>query len=131
MSEAIQVHLVCETSFNPGEYDLYQWIPKNPEVSNHRLTLRKNPTSNEYEIYRHYAVQVTRELIIRGQHVTVQQQLPLGREEVVFRSFDLQEALDFASQQVARFHGHNEEFKVCQHDYPNISAFCQKWVLQK
>lgn len=123
--------IVCESEFdepdprNPEysltEIDFYGWIPLDSGFPNHRLSLRKNLRTGEYEVYRAYS---TPKLIARGGLLIFTDE-PLEREEVVFRSKSLREALEFARSEVIRFHGDEEEYEVCTHKHPKRSPFCR------
>jgi hypothetical protein len=123
--------IVCEAEFedpdpeNPDysftEIDFYGWIPPDSGFPNHRLSLRKNLRTGEYEVYRAYSAP---KLIARGGVIIITDE-PLGKEEVVFRSKSLKEALEFARAEVIRFHGDSEEFEVCTHRYPKRSSYCK------
>ncbi len=125
---------ICEYCFerpdpnNPKysmlEVDIYAWIPYDKQVEygvqNHRLSLRKNLETGEFEVYRRYH----RPLIINRKAVTIFTHQDLGIEEVVFKSKSLEEAVEFANKECEKFHGEIEPDKVCQHKYPHKSSFC-------
>jgi len=123
--------IVCESEFehpdpdNPdysmAEVDYYAWIPAGSGFPNHRLSLRKNMKTREYEVYRYY---VEQRLISRGA-LTVITNVPMEREEVAFKSLSLEEAIRFAGNEFKRFHGLDHEDKVCQHKYPIKAFFCK------
>lgn len=124
--------IICEYEFerpdseNPDysmcEVDYYAWIPAGSGFPNHRLSLRKNLKTGEYEVYRHY-VQTH---VTSRKELTVIQEKELGTEEVAFKSKDLAEAIKFADGEYKRFHGDDEEpDQVCQHKYPVQSFLCK------
>jgi len=113
--------IVCEYEFdrpdpkNPCyslvEVDIYGWIPREywSEVRDHRLSLRKNLKTERFELYRHYYID--------------------GSEQVIFTG-SLEEYLKKAEEEWKRFHyGWAEvepEFKPCRHKPPEISSLCPK-----
>jgi hypothetical protein len=127
--------IVCESEFedpdpqNPGysftEVDFYAWIPWESQqrygVENHRLSLRKNLKTGEYEVYRAY---MERKLIARGGLVVITNE-PMEAEEAAFRSKSLKEALAFANAEVRRFHGHDPRDEVCRHRWPKRALLCR------
>jgi hypothetical protein len=127
--------IVCETEFekpdpqNPDyslvEVDFYAWIPWEAQekygVENHRLSLRKNLKTGEYEVYRAY---MERKLIARRGLVVITNE-PMETEEVVFRSKSLKEALAFANAEVRKYHGHDEKDEVCTHKWPKKALLCR------
>jgi hypothetical protein len=123
--------IICELSFNKPnpdnpkyslhEVDFYSHIPFTSYqammlfgVPNHRLSLRKNLETGEFEVYRYYHID--------------------KREEVVF-SGTFEYALEFANNQERKFWGHiydKEPDIPCQHKPPNIDiTFCPKWSGRK
>lgn len=49
------------------------------------------------------------------------------KNNVIFESEDLQEALDFAHEEVRKFHGEREIDLACQHEPPVASIGCPIW----
>jgi len=96
--------------YSMREVDYYAFIPfkAREKVRNHRLTLRKNLETKEFEVYRFYYEAKT--------------------EEVVFSSKSLAEAIKFADGQWNKFFGSNfkkEPDILCQHKKPIIDhPFC-------
>jgi len=120
-------HSMCEVDF-------YAWIPYEKQhgtegVPNHRLSIRKNLKRGEYEVYRRYYHPVQFTARMEGLPVHVLAGEDTGREQVVFRSKDLQEALDFAVGEWNRFHGteehQHERDLVCEHRHPRRSWLCK------
>ena len=111
--------IVCEYEFdrpdprNPSyslvEVDFYGWIPREywSEVRNHRLSLRKKLKTGRFELYRHYYID--------------------GSEQVIFTG-SLEECLKKAEEEWKRFHygwsGVEAKFKPCKHRPPDISFLC-------
>jgi len=111
--------IVCEYEFerpdprNPSyslvEVDFYSWIPREywSETRNHRLSLRKNLKTGRFELYRHYYVD--------------------GSEQVIFTG-SLEECLKKAEEEWKQYHygwaGVEPEFKPCRHRPPEISSLC-------
>lgn len=123
--------IICEYEFNRPdsktpdysmcEVDSYAWIPAGSDMPNHRLSLRKNLKTGEYEVYRHYYEQ---HLISRGP-ATVIVGKDTGQEEIAFKSKDLGEAIRFADGQYRKYHGDEEKAdQVCQHKHPVRSSLC-------
>lgn len=110
---------VCEHEFrepDPREpqyslvnIDFYAWIPPEAQrrVKNHLLSLRKNLSTGEYEVFRVYSDR------------TVQ---------VIHRSKTLGEILLKANEEWNKFHegwgGHRDPDEVCEHKPPRISLSC-------
>jgi len=126
--------IICETEFetedpNTGysrtEIDYYSHIPFFclGDVRQHRLTLRKNLRTNEYEVIRVYKewTLTSREslTIISGREV--------GRVEVVFKSQSLQEAVEFANEETRKYWGSREPDVVCEHKPPKLYWNCKIW----
>jgi len=114
--------IVCELEFEREdpeklgyslvEVDYYAHLPfvsvKRFGVESHRLSLRKNLITGQYEVYRDY-------------HFT------LAREEVLTSTDDLQEAIDYATREWNYYWGHigtKERDKVCQHTGREIAFLC-------
>lgn len=95
--------IICEESFkgvNPNnvkyanyEINFYAWIPVG-DVEDHRLSLRKNIDTREFEIYREFSASSAEEVIFRGK---------------------LLEAIQYGDNEMSRFHGFNPENKECDH----------------
>jgi len=126
--------IICETEFereDPDhlgysmlEVDYYAWIPAGSPMPCHRLSLRKNLRTGEYEVYRRY---FQRRLNSRD-GVTLIIGNDLGREEVAFKSMSLEEAVEFASEEWRRSHGEGRSpDKVCQHRPPDLLPTCKIW----
>ena len=118
--------------------DYYAWIPasKRDIIPNHRLSLRKNLVTGDFEIYRAYTRQANAQILqdreVVGHMVTFKES---GVEEVAFKSKGLQEALDFGNREWDRFHKTRlrnrapdyvrEPDRVCTHgDYRTTAMFC-------
>jgi len=110
----LEISYVCEHEFdtpdprNPEysmtEYDVYAHIPYRMDtmIDNHRLTLRKNLKTGQFEVYRHYLFTVG----------TRQQ----GEEEVVFTG-SFEDALKFITQEHNKYWGRFTwiQFRACRH----------------
>lgn len=119
--------IICETEFqvpDPNdpeialtEVDYYAWIPPTPECPNHRLSLRFRFATGKYELYRKYVT--TRVAAIvgpQGGGIGIIQHKDDGDEQVVFADADLGKAIDFARDQVKKFHGYESKDQVCNHE---------------
>lgn len=95
------------------EVDFYAWIPY-PEKhgGDHRLSLRKNLLTQDFEIYKAYCRTLSAP----------------ERSEVVFRSNDLRAALDFAASQYRRYHNHDWNDEICDHGKTKRAAIGCKVV---
>jgi len=124
--------IICEYSFNQpdsknpnysfDEVDYYSWILSDSDFPNHRLSLRKNLITGEFEVYRRF--QQKQIFSING--FTIDTNVETGYEEVAFKSKDLGEAIKFADSEWTRFHGEEKEpDKVCEHKYPVKATFCR------
>jgi hypothetical protein len=104
---------VNRAGYSMREVDFYALVPYDSQrrynIKNHRLSLRKNLMTGEFEVYRFYPDE--------------------EREEVVF-SGDFEDALEFANNECNRYWGHlgrREPDRPCQHKYPIIDRwFCPK-----
>lgn len=95
--------IVCEESFRGinshgvryanYEIDFYAWTPPG-KVRDHRLSLRKNLTTGQYEVYRGYSSSETEEIIFEG---------------------ELQDALQIGDNETVRFHLFDPEDEACDH----------------
>ena len=126
--------IICEKEFerpdrdNPNysmcEVDYYAWIPQGSDLQNHRLSLRKNLRTGEFEVYRCFSE--TRLVSRKG--LTVITGDDTGQEEIAFKSKNLGEAIYFADGEWNKYHGQEapkEPDKVCQHKYPVKAMFCE------
>ena len=142
---------ICEESFNRGEdednpgysnheVDYYAWIPRTKQVEtgtpNHRLSLRKNWVTKEYEFYRKYHRNTeTTEIMLGSERGLMVIHKESGIEEVVFKSKNFQEALDFGNEEWNKWFSKfdpdyvREPDKPCTHGLiPSQTAmFC--WIL--
>jgi len=113
--------------YSMAEVDYYSWIPspfQTVRIPNHRLSLRKNLVSGQYEVYRKY-YETPQSLVVRGKDFTM---VTTGKEsldeEVVFKG-SLEEAIRFADNEWHRYHGEGKERdEVCQHKYLRRSLGC-------
>lgn len=123
--------IICESNFemrdskNPNlsmtEIDYYAWIPAGSDLPNHRLSLRKNLRTGEYEVYRRF---YETKLTSRKQ-LTVIKGEDTGKEEVTVHSKNLAEAIKFACNEYRKYHGDRLDDQVCQHRYPVKSRWCE------
>jgi hypothetical protein len=115
--------IICELGFNDKdaknpkysfrEVDIYALVPypmqRKYGVRSHRLSLRKNLETNQFEIYRFYYETQTEEVIFSG---------------------SFKNALEFANRQWNKYWGHigkREPDIPCQHKPPIIDTwFCPK-----
>ncbi len=126
--------IVCEKEFDipdpidPNyslpELDFYAHIPYDKaemtKVQNHRLSLRKNLITGNYEVYRAY----NNPQIIGTKHMTAFTHHETGYIDVAFKSKSLREALDFADSQVEFYHSHRDNDELCEHVYPKRATLC-------
>ncbi len=111
-----------DPGYSQAEIDFYAWIPSGSGVQNHRLSVRMNLVSLEFEVYRAYAQAV----VVSRRETTMISNVEDEREEVIFSSKDFQAALDKASEEAARFHGDHPRDLACQHEPPAISSLCMR-----
>jgi len=135
---------ICEYNFdtedadNPGyshhEVDYYAWTPqgKHDVVPNHRLSLRKNLVTQEWEFYRAYHRGTTLQRIQAGRECGVMiAHKPSGIEEVAFKTKDFSEALKYGNDEWNRWHQtddyEREPDTPCTHGGMGTTAmFCAK-----
>jgi hypothetical protein len=109
--------LACELAFDVPdvnstyslhELDVYLYVPpdKREKIQNHRLYVRKNIVTGEFEVCRQY--------------------FPTGELEVVFKDKNFRTALRFASEELYKFYGIRKEFFLCTHKYPFTSSCCPR-----
>lgn len=111
-----------DPSISHLEVDYYAWIPPGGEVPNHRLSLRKNLVTGEFEIYRAYTraqMGVLRDRILM---LTFKES---GIEEVAYRG-GFKEAIDFANKETSRYHEISDRDEPCRHEYPHVDMFCPR-----
>jgi hypothetical protein len=122
--------IICEYGFekpnprNPdyslAEVEYYPRIPSGSMLSNHSLSLRKNLVTGKFEMYRrHYRgyVSAGRGLMADGDAVL---------ENVVFRSSNLEKALEFAHKECVKYHGKLEKDRVCKHECLSKTSGCER-----
>lgn len=130
--------IICETEFEipdpqtpdyaMTEIDIYSHIPYGKDFPQHRLTLRKNLKSGEYEVYRRfYERQVIRGEMKEVGGYTLITAKDMKHEEVAFHDKDLSKVLDFMSGEVQRFWGDRGTDKPCEHRPPNLRWDCRIW----
>ena len=124
---------VCESQFNVPdknildiylhEVDWYAWIPKQPLMPNHRLSLRKRISTGNFEVYRAFMDTS----IIRMPGVVGVSLTPNGRvEQIVHAGPSLADALEAGNREAKKYHGDEcGNDQVCEHRYPNIAAGCK------
>lgn len=114
--------IICEFSFyiqDPknldyamGEVDIYGSIPPGRDKPNHRLSIRKNLKTGEFEAYRHY-------------HKPALKILEGVKESVAFHSSSLEEVVEFTNGEVRRLHGGLLlQDQVCIHHAAKGAEFC-------
>lgn len=123
--------IICKYQFNQpdsknpnysfDEIDYYAWIPAGSEFPNHRLSLRKNLITGDFEVYRRFQ----QGLIFSRKTLTISTNVDSGGEEVVFKSSDLGKAIEFASGEYLKYHGDRMGDQVCQHKSPVKAMFCK------
>ena len=112
--------IVCEHTFtredphepiySMREYDLYAWIPlaRRNGVDTHRLSIRKNHQTNEYELYRQY-------FDYTGARTKL---------EVLFKDKDLVKVLDHGNSERRKFLTVDEDDTVCTHTPAHMHRRC-------
>jgi hypothetical protein len=138
---------ICEYNFldedpdSPGysmsEVDYYAWIPAkwHSAMPNHRLSLRKNLVSGEYEMFRayHRGTTVAQIKLVHEEREETGLMIthtPSGIEEVAFKSKDLQEILDWGNREWNLWHQapdyKREPDRPCLHTgkYQETAMFC-------
>ncbi len=128
----------CELTFsrkdpkNPAhsfeEIDYYASIPPAAEEAgerNHRLSLRKNLQTGQFEVYRHFFVSVIESHRERdGSGCAFSGGLDTGEEEVAFEG-QFEEALHFACAERERLLGEREFDVPCAHG-PHRAVDCPR-----
>lgn len=117
--------IICEFDFteedkkNPcysmTEIDVYAWIPctddgghSNDGQRNHRLSIRKNIATGDFEAIR----------------VFYDTNFPVLATRIAKKSKTLQEIINFTNSEASKYHGTGDDV-VCQHKFPNSSIFCK------
>lgn len=125
--------IVCEYDFmmpdrknadySQSELDYYAWIPAGSDLPSHRLSLRKNLITGDYEVYRRFYQQ---RLVSRGA-VTVITGDDTGQEQVAFKNKDLGAAVSFADGEWKKYHGNDKDpDQICLHKPPTQHWLCEK-----
>jgi len=122
--------IICETQFdhpdpdNPdyslAEVDFYACVPFD-KFPQHRLSLRKNLKTGQYEVIRVYS---ERQVVAKN-GILVDTGLETGDVEVVFSSPRLSEALNAAKTEYKRFWDDDINDEVCRHKPPKVSFSCK------
>ena len=90
--------------FSMLEIDIYTSVKRDAYVLPHRLSLRKNISRGEFELYRFYFY--------------------TGQTSVQFRDKDLQRVLDHANAEAYTWSGIREPDKVCLHKGEQKDRLC-------
>lgn len=109
-------------NYGSTEWDIYSWIPAHPDIANHRLSIRKNLLTGEYEVYRHFIQQL---LVKRAAGIMIHNESAEKLDQVAFKNKSLQAILDFTNEECAKYHGESQNDQVCQHSYPQKAALCK------
>lgn len=137
---------ICEHNFEredpeaPGysqhEVDYYAWTPqgKHKEIPNHRLSLRKNLGTSEYEFCRVYHRGTTPQQVKAGRTEVVTMILSKSSiVEIAFKTKDFYEALTWGNKEWNRWHEKDdytrEADEPCTHGegmYGTTAMFCAK-----
>lgn len=100
------------------EIDVYAWIPRTPEIANHRLSLRKRIASGKFEVYRKFlettGVITTNIVGIFHKDTEI--------EQVIFQG-SLEGAIEVMNQESMKHHGYASD-SLCRHEYPNKAIGC-------
>lgn len=129
--------LICELQFETPdrdqplyslqEVDYYAWIPHSHHMLNHRLSLRKNLGTGEFEIYRRYYGRV----VAVGPGLIASTSKDTGQEDVAFRG-SFEEALEFGNQEYERWHGKRDRSdEPCPHLPAKHALGCPKFRYRK
>jgi len=112
--------IVCERTFtredphdptySMQEYDLYAWIPvaSRNGVDTHRLSIRKNHQTDEFELYRQY-------FDYTGARTKL---------EVLFKDEDFAKVIDRGNAERRKFLTVDEDLTVCTHEPSNKHIRC-------
>lgn len=111
-----------QPGYSMHEIDWYAWIPSGSDLKPHRLSLRKNLKTGEFEAYRRFHETV----LMSRRDVSVITTDDSGREIVAFRSRSLQKVVDFCNGEYTKYHGEDTPDVVCMHEYPVKSSSCMK-----
>ena len=110
-----------DSNYSLREYDYYAWIKAGSGLRNHRLSLRKNLKTYNFEVYRRFFDKT----FVSKKGLSILSGVDTGIENVVFKSENLEKAIKFASDETRKFHGEKEEDRLCQHKHPIISRLCR------
>lgn len=128
--------IICESSFddedprNPGysleEVDFYSHVPLNLKTTfNHRLSLRKNLKTSEYEL-----IQVGVDAHLHATPGSYFESFQDGKGvQIAAKSTDLSVVLAEANRLEARYWGPDEAFQdeVCKHSPRRHATCCKLW----
>jgi hypothetical protein len=128
--------IVCETyfedpdpkrpSYSAAELDFYSHTPfdTREKVPNHRLSLRKNLRTGQYEAFRVY-LNPTTLLSLKGLTVIAEEEGKIV--QILHCTFSLQAALDFCNAQSTEFwHDMGDKDELCQHRPPKVAMHCKR-----
>lgn len=124
--------IICEKQFSipdrnrPGiafqEVDYYAWIPAGATMESHRLSLRKNLQTGQFEVYRYFYLKAKSiGKVIGGAPFRDE-----TAEEVVFKG-SFEDALEFGNNEWNRWHGDSKKRladEPCQHTYRHHAFGC-------
>lgn len=116
-----------DTDYSMTEVDSYAFIPdgKQNKVKNHRLSLRKNLKTGQFEVYRAYTRSIG--YFDLKANVLAMTSEETNRTEVVFTG-SLQGAITFTNNEWRRFFGEDSAptDRVCEHVSPHVSMGCDR-----
>ncbi|TLX65901.1 MAG: hypothetical protein E6L03_10505 [Thaumarchaeota archaeon] len=119
-----------DANYSMAECDIYAWIPADKValsgMQSHRLSLRKNLKTGEFEVYRLYNQE---HIIKQGSLAIVTYDVQSGKPvEIAFSSKDFIKALDFCNEEWDKWHykegEHRNKDVPCEHEYPQRSMLC-------
>ena len=127
------ISFVCESLFNApdksnqnysfDEFDFYVKIPKRTDMRNHRLTLYKNLTTENFEVYRQFMQEYKISAKIEDEIADVTTQIDTDLKETAKRG-TLKECLDFVNQERKKYWKFHNLYCICKHQYPQCALHC-------
>jgi hypothetical protein len=113
--------IICEKEFDrpdpkrpevsAHEVDYYAWVPAGCKINNHRLSLRKNMETGQFEVYRHFYLPTEQLRPVVGREAVI----TASATQVIF-SGSFTGALAFANAELKRVHGVEREDDIaCPH----------------
>lgn len=111
-----------DPDYSQSELDYYGWIPAGSDLPSHRLSLRRNLVTGDWEVYRRFYNQ----RLVSEKQVTMIIGDDTGQEQVALKTKDLMAAVVFANGECRKYHGERDPDEICLHKPPIQNWLCEK-----